>query len=280
MKYDEDKKRLYEQENPEIFEIIEIMNFVDKKEKEPPIYPYIDNIALIVNWMNKHHTVNSPSPKSSDEEEKSLGTKMRYIRYHYVNYYYSLSQNEREEFEQRYPRIKEVIDIVEQIDKRKMSIYLQRAKNVKDWIIANNSPRMPFKSSKDEYEREMAFQLSSIKNNYLKKYYKLENEGKREFERKNPDIFEVIEIFGEINDIRRINQRKIRILEKTKNIKKWMEKSDNRIPSKHSKDIEERDYRDSHREISPLKQADDAILVDSSDMTIDEVVNKIIDLCK
>lgn len=47
-----------------------------------------------------------------------------------------------------------------------------------------------------------------------------------------------------------------------------------------AKDIEERDYRDSHREISPLKQADDAILLDSSDMTIDEVVNKIISLCE
>ena len=47
-----------------------------------------------------------------------------------------------------------------------------------------------------------------------------------------------------------------------------------------AKDIEERDYRDSHREISPLKQADDAVLVDSSDMTIDEVVATIIDLCK
>ena len=46
-----------------------------------------------------------------------------------------------------------------------------------------------------------------------------------------------------------------------------------------AKDIEERDYRDSHREISPLKQADDAILVDSSDMTIDEVVSTIINLC-
>lgn len=37
-------------------------------------------------------------------------------------------------------------------------------------------------------------------------------------------------------------------------------------------DIEERDYRDSHREHSPLKQAEDAILVDSSDMTIEQVV--------
>jgi len=41
-------------------------------------------------------------------------------------------------------------------------------------------------------------------------------------------------------------------------------------------DINERDYRDMSRDISPLKQADDAVLVDSSDMTIDEVVNKII----
>ena len=46
------------------------------------------------------------------------------------------------------------------------------------------------------------------------------------------------------------------------------------------KDIIDRDYRDSHREISPLKQAEDAVLVDSSDMTIDEVAKTIIDLYK
>lgn len=38
------------------------------------------------------------------------------------------------------------------------------------------------------------------------------------------------------------------------------------------KDIIERDYRDMHRETSPLKQAEDAVLVDSSDLTINEVV--------
>ncbi len=46
------------------------------------------------------------------------------------------------------------------------------------------------------------------------------------------------------------------------------------------KDIEERDWRDMHRETSPLQQAKDAILIDSSDMTIEEVVEKICDLCK
>ena len=44
-------------------------------------------------------------------------------------------------------------------------------------------------------------------------------------------------------------------------------------------DIEERDYRDMHREHSPLKQAEDAVLVDSSDLTIDEVIEKIIAIC-
>lgn len=44
-------------------------------------------------------------------------------------------------------------------------------------------------------------------------------------------------------------------------------------------DIEERDYRDMHRETAPLKQAEDAVLVDSSYMTIDEVVAEIIKIC-
>ena len=37
-------------------------------------------------------------------------------------------------------------------------------------------------------------------------------------------------------------------------------------------DIKERDHRDMTRAIAPLKQADDAVLVDSTEMTIDEVV--------
>lgn len=44
------------------------------------------------------------------------------------------------------------------------------------------------------------------------------------------------------------------------------------------RDMEERDYRDMHRETAPLRQAEDAVLVDSSDMTIDQVVEKIKEL--
>lgn len=45
-------------------------------------------------------------------------------------------------------------------------------------------------------------------------------------------------------------------------------------------DIEERDYRDMHREISPLRQAEDAVLVDTSSLGAEEVVERILDLCR
>lgn len=45
-------------------------------------------------------------------------------------------------------------------------------------------------------------------------------------------------------------------------------------------DIEKRDYNDMHREIAPLKQADDAVLADTSDCTLDESIAKIIKIIK
>lgn len=47
-----------------------------------------------------------------------------------------------------------------------------------------------------------------------------------------------------------------------------------------ARDIRERDERDMTREIAPLKKAEDAILVDSSDMTIQQVVDEICGYCR
>ncbi len=45
-------------------------------------------------------------------------------------------------------------------------------------------------------------------------------------------------------------------------------------------DIEQRDYQDMNRDIAPLKQAEDAIYLDTSNMGIDQVVNFIINEAK
>ncbi len=68
---------------------------------------------------------------------------------------------------------------------------------------------------------------------------------------------------------------RVRALRRFEELKKKGEACDLELIEK---DIIERDNRDMTREISPLKQAEDAVCVDSSDMTIDEVVKTIEDI--
>ncbi len=59
-----------------------------------------------------------------------------------------------------------------------------------------------------------------------------------------------------------------------------LEKGEDADMEKIEQDIIERDDRDMHREHSPLRQAEDAVLVDSSDMSVDEVAERILSLCR
>ena len=43
-------------------------------------------------------------------------------------------------------------------------------------------------------------------------------------------------------------------------------------------EIQQRDYQDSHREVSPLRQADDAVFLDTSDMSIAENIDAVADI--
>lgn len=45
-------------------------------------------------------------------------------------------------------------------------------------------------------------------------------------------------------------------------------------------DLKKRDYQDTHREIAPLKMASDAILIDNSDMSLEQTVEKICDIVR
>lgn len=58
------------------------------------------------------------------------------------------------------------------------------------------------------------------------------------------------------------------------NLERGMEADYNQI----LKEVNERDYQDTHRDIAPLKQADDAVLLDTTDMTFDEVVDYLLKL--
>lgn len=57
-------------------------------------------------------------------------------------------------------------------------------------------------------------------------------------------------------------------------------KGETPVLSEISAEIAERDHRDITRETAPLKRAEDAIIVDTSDMTIEEVSDRILDIIR
>jgi cytidylate kinase len=60
--------------------------------------------------------------------------------------------------------------------------------------------------------------------------------------------------------------------------KQLIDKGNNANLAALSRDLEERDQRDAAREVAPLKPASDAVLVDSSDLAVDQVVDRILQL--
>ena len=62
--------------------------------------------------------------------------------------------------------------------------------------------------------------------------------------------------------------------------KEYQEKGQQAVLEEVKKEVAQRDYNDMHRAVSPLCQAEDAILVDTSDMNIEQAADAILDLAK
>jgi len=65
--------------------------------------------------------------------------------------------------------------------------------------------------------------------------------------------------------------------------RRYMENLEEGIPSTEEEclaNLKKRDYIDSHRSVNPLKAADDAIIVDTTYLTISEVVDKVLKIIK
>lgn len=60
--------------------------------------------------------------------------------------------------------------------------------------------------------------------------------------------------------------------------KEFVEKGENVKYEDVLNDVIKRDYQDTHRDIAPLKPADDSVYIDTSDLSFDESVKKIIDV--
>ena len=62
--------------------------------------------------------------------------------------------------------------------------------------------------------------------------------------------------------------------------KELVERGENVVFSDLLEEIKMRDYNDSHRDFAPLKKASDAVVIDTSHMNVEEVVNTVLSYIK
>jgi len=66
-------------------------------------------------------------------------------------------------------------------------------------------------------------------------------------------------------------------------LRRWKELREKGAPDTFEQVLEDvirRDYNDSHRAVAPLRQADDAVLADTSELTLEESIQLILDIIK
>ena len=151
------------------------------------------------------------------------------------------------------------ISIVIQYENKEQQVYLN-GENVTPYLRTEETGNMASKSSAKASVRAA---LLDIQRN-LAKEYNVVMDGRDIGTNVLPNA--EVKIYLTASSKERANRR----------YKELLEKGENPDFDQIEADIIERDNRDMNRAIAPLKQAEDAILIDSSDMTIDEVVDKIL----
>ena len=240
----QEEKCEYEKEHPEIKEVIEILDNIGAKNFRF-VSSKLEYARTIKKWMEQKGTSKPPSTISKDIEERKLGCALNYIRHYWIKPYLQLGdENKKEIYEKNHPGLKEIIEIVSCIDEKKKCIvekkpsrYLKNAREIKEWIEKSGDTKPPHRNSEDEKEKILAIRLSTIKQQFVKPYLQLASEEqKREYEKKHPEIQEVIEI------LKWINENNIPIyLKYAREIKVWIERSgDTKLPNRKSKDKKEK----------------------------------------
>lgn len=226
--------------HPELDEVIKIVKWIEKEN----IPTYLRNAREIQAWMTKNNTTRPPRANGSNvsEEEKRLGQALSKIRKNLVKKYKELkSQEEINEFRKQHPNLDEVIEIVDSIDSNNIPIYLQYIREIKTWMIKNNTTRPPRKEGKNlsKEEKELGMKLARIRNSFIKVYENLKSEKERkDFRKKHPEIEEILNIVKWI-DKNNVSQ----YLRNTLEIEQWIEDTDSNKPPSMKKTASKRERR-------------------------------------
>lgn len=228
LKSDEEIER-FEKQNPEMKEAKEFIQLVEKNKK----HTYLENAKKIKIWMieNKKNKPPRAGGKNVSEEKRRLGNALDKIRQNLIKKYQELqNEKDKEMFKQKHPELEEVIKIINQIDKNNVPIYLQHVREVKKWMLENNTTRPPRKQgiNLSDGEKKLGIKLARVRNGFIKVYKNLKTEDeKKEFRKKHPETDEILKTV-ELIDKNNISP----YLKNAKEIEQWMEKHNTNEPPK------------------------------------------------
>ena len=216
LKLEGEEKSRFEVQFPDIKVIMQIVKYIDLNN----ISPNLKKAREIKEWIENSDGTKPPSPSSKNEEERRLGTSLSSIRCRLIKPYLELENDEeKRKYEEKYPYIKEILEIINWIDKNNTPTHLRNARKIKEWIESNGEIKTPSSSSKNEEEQTLAKELSAIRIYLINPYLDIKNEDeKSEYEQKHPELKEVMEI---INWIDTMSTH----LKNARKIKKWIENS-------------------------------------------------------
>jgi len=230
----EEERENFREKHPELEEVMEIINEIDNNN----ISPYLRNARAIKEWIEKSGDTKPPLHISKDEEEKRLGSRLVTIRQQLIKPYMQLkTEEEKEEYKEKHPELKEVMEIINEIDSNNISPYLRNARAIKEWIEKSGDTKPPSPTVRDEEERRLGSRLGRIRQELIKPYMQLKTEKESEkYKEKHPELEEVMEIINGI-DSNNISP----YLRNARVIKEWVEESEaKKLPSAVAKDEEEK----------------------------------------
>jgi len=109
----EEEKEKYREENPELDEVMEIVNEIDKNN----ISILLINAIKIKKWMGERGTTKPPIRKSTDKEEQKLAVALLHIRQSLIKPYMNLkTEEEKEKFREEHSELDEVMQIIMEIE--------------------------------------------------------------------------------------------------------------------------------------------------------------------
>ena len=207
-----EKKEQYLEKYPELKVVLSIMEEADLII----VRKCLQKLKSIKSEIENKNFEGKLSGTSKDIEINKLIEDFKNVKNIIYNMYGSWNPEKKEKYKEKYPEIEELTNIINLLNNNNKRKNFYKARKIKKWI--EEKQKIPYSRSKDEEEKRFGRSLEYIQKQIVESYDQMSEHQKIEYKKKNPDIEDIKEIIGQINELNKDNKR----ITDMKEIQKWM----------------------------------------------------------